>query len=176
MQNKKWRYLVGLAAFFAFFATGVMAPATAHAAIDDIWNVGDNDAVVKKDGSLALKNSIELTRRDQTEVGVSTAITTVGTYKTVVSTGGGVISEATPTVSTTTSAGVALRTGKTLIIRGISDANAITLQDDDTLAGSQLELGASTRVLGLNDVIYLIWDADTSTTGRWLEVSYTALD
>lgn len=71
----------------------------------------------------------------------------------------------TPTIS----AGTA--DGQRLLIKGTSASLTITLQDEGTLPGSTLELGAATRVLGLHSQIELSWDA---TLVCWEEISYSA--
>jgi hypothetical protein len=82
----------------------------------------------------------------------------------VVGNGGAVTLTATPTISPTTT------DGQLLIIQGTSDANTVTLQDVATLPGSQLNLGAGTRVLGAGDSIFLAWDLPTTS---WYEISFS---
>lgn len=60
--------------------------------------------------------------------------------------------------------------GQLLIIQGTDATNTVTLQDEATLAGTQLELGAATRLLGLGDTIGLLWD---SVTSKWYELFFT---
>lgn len=80
----------------------------------------------------------------------------------VAGSGGSVVLVATPTITPTGT------DGQLLIIQGTS-ANTVTLQDSATLPGSQLELGAGTRVLGIGDIIVLVWDLATTS---WYEISF----
>lgn len=82
----------------------------------------------------------------------------------VVGNGGAVTLTGVPTISPTTD------DGQFLIIQGTSNANTVTLQDSATLPGSQLELGAATRVLGAGDTIVLIWDLATTS---WYEMAFS---
>ncbi len=59
--------------------------------------------------------------------------------------------------------------GWTIRIVGTDDTNTLTLQDDGTLADSELELGASTRALGLGDILSLQYNA---ALNKWLEVGF----
>lgn len=78
----------------------------------------------------------------------------------VTSTGGALVMTTRPTVSTTTA-----RTGDIFVI--YSTTATLTLQDNGTLAGSGLELGASTRALGVGDILVLIYRA-----GFWWEFGF----
>lgn len=80
----------------------------------------------------------------------------------VVGSGGAVTLTATPTIPTPA-------TDITVIIMGTSAANTVTLQDNSIAAGTRLKLGATTRVLGLNDIIILGYDV---ATDLWSEYSY----
>jgi hypothetical protein len=82
----------------------------------------------------------------------------------VVGSGGAVTLTAVPTITPTST------DGQLLIIQGTSDANTVTLQDSATLPGSQLNLGAGTRVLGAGDIIFLVWDLATTS---WSEISFS---
>lgn len=62
--------------------------------------------------------------------------------------------------------------GQLLLVQGMSDTNTVTVQDNGTLAGSLLRLGANTRLLTAGDTLLLSWDSDL---GVWIEVSFTAL-
>lgn len=59
--------------------------------------------------------------------------------------------------------------GDEVLIQGTDAANTVTLQDNGTLAGSRLRLGANNRVLGKGDTLLLSWD---QADARWYEVSY----
>lgn len=82
------------------------------------------------------------------------------TFVIVTATGDAIVMRSIPTVST-----AAAQTGDIYIIQ--STTATITLQDDGTLAGSALELGASTRALGVGDMIGLIYRA-----GKWWEMFF----
>ena len=56
-----------------------------------------------------------------------------------------------------------------LLLQGTSDANTVTLQDNGTLPGSNVFLGAATRILGQGDTMLLTWD---TTDACWYEVSF----
>ena len=59
-------------------------------------------------------------------------------------------------------------TGQILyIICANGEANTVTVQDQDTLANSNLHLGAATRAISGKDVLTLLFDGTT-----WIEVSY----
>lgn len=55
-----------------------------------------------------------------------------------------------------------------MITSGNAEANTVTVQDQGTLANSNLELAAATRVIGAKDVLVLLFDGTD-----WLEVSYS---
>ena len=175
MKKSKSQYM------FAFLILAFVLAALPQMAMagprSSIFSPGDKSVEILKDGTLKLAKPAEMTA-DSSQSAVEIASTVINTagFQIITSSGGIVTPTSTPSVSTTTSAGIALVTGKTITLVGTSDANAVILQDDDTLAGSQLELGSTTRTLGKNDVLVLIWIADASTTGRWLEKSYSSLD
>lgn len=76
------------------------------------------------------------------------------------SSGGPLTLSATPTITTTTWA-----EGTRFIIQ--SATNTITFQDNGTLSGSLLELGANTRALGVGDILELIFRNST-----WWEIGF----
>lgn len=82
----------------------------------------------------------------------------------VVGNGGAVTLTSTPTIAAPAIDGQRLR------IRGTDNTNTVTFQDEGSLAGTKLQLGAGSRVLGLGDVLELEWDA---TSGFWWEVLFT---
>lgn len=94
----------------------------------------------------------------------ATAINPVGLKIKVVGNGGAVVLVATPTITAPAT------DGQLLLIQGTDATNTVTLQDEGSLAGTGLELGAATRVLGLGDTILLTWDSGTS---RWYEVAFS---
>lgn len=80
----------------------------------------------------------------------------------VAGSGGAVTLTSTPTIAD----GV---DGQIVYILGTHDTNTLTVQDQGTLASSNLELAASTRVLGKGDILQLMFDATDSV---WYEVSF----
>lgn len=80
----------------------------------------------------------------------------------VAGSGGAVTMTSTPTIAD----GI---DGQLVYIFGTS-ANTLTLQDQGTLAGSNLELAAATRVLDVGDVLVLMFDLTASV---WYEVSFS---
>lgn len=75
------------------------------------------------------------------------------------------------TLTSTPSISAGTADGQRLLIKGTSASLTITLQDEGTLPGSTLELGAAARVLGLHSQIELSYD---STNAKWEEISYSA--
>lgn len=182
MKKNKWMGKTWAAAslLVAVLMVGAMAPKAAGAVSNprgNAFSAGDNTTKILKNGTFQYQKPQESTK-DTSQNDVHDTSTTINTsaYQLLTSSGGIVTLASTPSVSTTTAAGIALVSGKTITLRGTSEANAVVIQDDDTLADSQVELGATSRTLGLNDILVLKWDAETSTTGRWLEVSYSNLD
>lgn len=92
-----------------------------------------------------------------------TAITHFQAKVRVVGSGGAVTITAAPTVTDG-------QDGDWLLILGTDDTNTVTVQDQDTLASSNLHLGAATRLLGNRDTLLLSFDATDST---WHEVAFT---
>lgn len=93
-------------------------------------------------------------------------IAVAGTKVRVVGNGGAVVMTSTPTIALGTI------DGQELLVQGTSDVNTVQLQDDGSLAGSKLRLGAANRTLGAGDTIRFSWD---STLQFWLETSFTSL-
>lgn len=83
----------------------------------------------------------------------------------VAGSGGAVTLTSTPTVPTNS-----IPDGWVIRIQGTDDTNTLTVQDDGTLADSDLSLGASTRVLGVGDVLTLTYDA---TLNQWFETGWS---
>ncbi len=111
-----------------------------------------------------------------TGIVVSTTIPVNSSYETVMSTAGNaIIISATPSISTTTlvqAAGAATGTilpSGTYLVLSSTGASGITLQDEGTLTGSRLQLGAATRAITQFKTLTLIWDA---TDAFWREISY----
>lgn len=97
-------------------------------------------------------------------VEVSTEISPVGVSFLVVSATGTLTSEATPFISTTTAVD-----GQFLTIIGGS-ANVLTISDNDSAAGTLLELGAASRAIGEGDIIRFVY-----YNGKWREISFSDL-
>ncbi len=175
MKKNKW---MGLLAASMLLVLAAIVPQTVQAGPrDSVWSVGDNTNKILKDGTFKIAKPLEYDDdSSQSSVNDSSTVINTAAYQVLTSSGGIVTLTSTPSISTTTAAGIPLATGKTITLRGTSDANAVVLQDDGTLSDSQLELGATSRSLGLNDILVLMWDASTSTSGRWLEVSFSNLD
>ncbi len=175
MKKSKSQYM------FAFLILAFVLAALPQLAMagprDSIFSPGDKSVEILKDGTLRQSKPSEMTEdTSQSAVEIASTVINTASFQVLTSSGGIVTLTNTPSVSTTTSAGIALATGKLIYLVGTSDANAVVLQDDDTLAGSQLELGSTSRSLGVNDVLVLMWRASASTTGRWFEVSFSNLD
>lgn len=93
-----------------------------------------------------------------------------GTTAVILASGSMVTLEATGnyTLTSTPTIASALVTGQVLYIAGRSDeTSVVTLQDQDSLPNSNLQLGAATRAIGANDVLKLLFNGVD-----WLEVSY----
>ncbi len=120
---------------------------------------------------LTVGTILNTTRGTQTGIGASSTVVPTSSYFVLTSTGGQVSLTSTPSVSTTAVTG--LQSGTILVLSGTSDTNYVTLSDDDTVAGSLLELGATTRDLKLNDKLTLIYD---DTSNRWCEIAYIDLN
>ena len=84
----------------------------------------------------------------------------------VVGNGAPILMGSTPTITPGTA------DGQLLIVQGTNNANTVELQDDATLLGSQLHLGATSRVLGKGDSLLLSWDA---TDALWNELAFSNL-
>lgn len=78
--------------------------------------------------------------------------------------GGPVVMTSLPTIDLGTA------DGQLLIVLGTDDTNTVTLQDNGSLAGSKLRLGATSRVLGNGDMLLLSWD---SAAALWFEMAFT---
>lgn len=81
-------------------------------------------------------------------------------YAIITATGSAMVMTSVPTIST-----AAAVLGDIYIIQ--STTATITVQDDGTLAGSALELGAATRALGVGDILGLIYRG-----GKWWELFF----
>lgn len=81
----------------------------------------------------------------------------------VVGNGGPVTLTATPTITNP------VADGQHLIIQGNDNANTVTFQDEASLAGTKLKLGAATRALGKGDTLQLVFDL---ADGFWYELGF----
>ena len=159
------------ALFFSF-----MAPSRVSAEIGDVFSPGNQSFRIDANNDIILTAPLRKTPDTSfSGVLVGTTIVVSSAYHVITADSGSTTLTTTPSVSTTTTAGLALPSGFEVTFRGTSDTDFVVFTDDDTLAGSQLELGANTRDLGEDDILVLIWDATAGTTGRWLEKSYSAL-
>lgn len=93
-----------------------------------------------------------------------TAINAVTPTARIVGSGGPIVSTATPIIADGSE-------GQVLRVFGTSAVNTVTLTDETGLPGSNLELNAATRVMGLGSILVLYYD---STTTKWFEQSYSA--
>lgn len=100
-------------------------------------------------------------------VGISTQTTTLNptnAYVSFLSTGGTVNLTAVPSIST-----INVMDGEFLMLYSTSTSNPVVVQDNGTLSGSLLELGAATRTITQLKRLFLQFDA---TLGKWVEVAY----
>ena len=155
----------------AALSLSVSLPGSAYAGLDDKTCWGDDSVCIGQDEQLKLGTAMSITPSTFTGINFSTAIPVTDGYLVVASSGGVVTVTATPSIKTTYESGRAVKSGSLLVLRGSSDANAVVLQDHDSLAGTKLDLGASTRSLGNKDVLVLMYDA---AVDRWLELLFIA--
>lgn len=81
-----------------------------------------------------------------------------------------VVGNAAPvTLTTTPTIPAPTADGQLLIIQGNDNTNTITVQDEASLVGSKLKLGAANRVLGKGDTLILIYDL---TDAFWYELAF----
>ena len=109
-----------------------------------------------------------------TGVHTSTTIPVTTPFETVISSGLLILMAATPTVATTTavSGPTALAGGTLLILTSTSATGGLIFQDEGTLTGSLLQLGAATRTVDQHNTLVLIFD---SVAGYWKEIAFGAL-
>lgn len=115
----------------------------------------DDDLTVTDDAAI---NGVLSFPADSHSVGATTETSPSSTYAVWTSTGGAV----TLTGVVLTSGTVA---GEVYILRSSTDT--ITITDEDTDNGSNVQLGATTRALGNGDVIGFIWNGTD-----WVEMFY----
>lgn len=101
---------------------------------------------------------------------ISTVIPVTTAYIILTSSGGNLTMTSTPSITTNTVVGgtVGIPNG-TYIVLTTTMTNTITLQDQGTLSGSLLALGASTRAISKTKTLSLIFN---TALARWLEVAY----
>lgn len=115
-------------------------------------------------GNLTMSGKEITPRATITGVTIATTVVPTATFMvlTTTSPAATIVSTAVPTFSAGTD-------GQWLVIKGTSSVATTTLQDNGTLAGSTLELGAASRVISDLKVLTLIYD---STVAKWVEMSY----
>lgn len=103
----------------------------------------------------------------------STVIPVTTSYEQVISSGNLILMAGTPSIATTTvvSGATPLTDGTILVLTSTSATGGLIFQDEGTLTGSLLELGAATRTVDQFNTLRLIFNA---TLGKWLEESFTA--
>jgi hypothetical protein len=128
---------------------------------------GDNNLAV--DGTSTLTGAVTHTT---TTVYTSASIQTLAAGSPVVASATKVIVAGSGGPITTTAAPSIAdgADGQMLYVVGTNDTNTLELQDEGTLASSNLALGSTSRVLGLGDVLVLMYD---NTAASWIEVSFT---
>lgn len=122
-------------------------------------------------GGVTTTGAFILSKTALTGISTGTAITYATPYTTVMSTSNiAVAMLMTPSIATTTVYGGATGlTSGTYLVLSSTGASGVTFYDNGTLAGSQLELGAASRIVTQYDTLTLIFDA---TDSKWREVSY----
>lgn len=145
------------------------------AADGDRFSTGDNDEFrINGSGNVIMTGDITQTgdftqdgdwvqsARTRVYLGTGTALTLNDNVILICGTGT-LTSQVIPFITTTTASGVQYT--RFLIIGG---TNTFTLQDNGTLSGSRLNLGATTRALGDGDTLELILSG-----AEWREISFT---
>ena len=146
------------------FSTAVYA-GTTHPGSTYQWKAGCD--VILNEGDITLTKGVEIKTNGLTSpvfFSTGTALAITHGVMIVCSTGTAVESKATPFISTTS-----YTQGTMFTLTG--GTATLTLQDDDTLVGSLLELGATTRDIGTNDILQLYLLND-----RWIEIGYSDLN
>lgn len=100
----------------------------------------------------------------------TTSIVPTDSFDMLQSTGAALLMTSKPTISTATVVGgtTPWADGTKLVITTTGTVQ-ITLQDNATLSGSELHLGANTRIVGADKILTLIYVA---SQGFWDELSY----
>lgn len=171
----------------AFLTVGLSAPAFARNATVDptdklgFWDDGGNAKItvdsncnIQQTGTYSGANTLIKTSLKNVRFAVgnsgtalalstSTSLTTTNlpnTYNLVTSSGGALTVGSTPTIATTTAT-----TGDIFIIQ--STTATVTFSDNGTVSGTLLELGSTTRALGVGDILVLIYQG-----GSWWEMGF----
>lgn len=113
------------------------------------------------------------TSGQNTGVNVSTIVPVNASFETVISSGGPVVLTSLPNISTTTLVGgsTLLPDGTWLVITSTS-TNGVTFQSNGALAGSQLFLGAGSRVVALHKTLMLQFFQNIGGVAYWEERAY----
>ncbi len=120
------------------------------------WDYG---AVFEDDIKVARKT--EFTPSATQTLAVGDPIVVSATHLKVAGSGGAVTLTSAPTIADGTE-------GDFVIIRGTHNTNTVTLQDQGTLASSNLELGSTGRALGNGDTLGLLFDGTV-----WVETWFS---
>ena len=104
---------------------------------------------------------------------VSTTIPVTTNYESLISTGSTITLTSLPNVSTATVVGgsTELSDGTFLILTSTAAYGGVLLQDEDTLTGTRLQLGAGTRLVDQYNTLILIYDA---VDNFWREAAFIA--
>lgn len=129
---------------------------------DAIFSAATTVQAIQVNGAMVLASTLRLTPYSLQTLSAGNAIAALATKVRVAGNGGAITLTSTPTIA----AGL---DGDIVMILGTSVANTITVQDNATLAGSNLKLGATTRLIGSGDILVLCYD---TTSGFWHEVSF----
>ncbi len=134
---------------------------------DDVFGVFKNnrgDELLKlHDISARLNGILNFNPGETVAVSSTTRITRDSfprTYNVLTSSGGAIVVGELPTISTSSAV-----TGDIYIIHSATDT--ITYSDNGTVTGTLLELGSTTRALGVGDILVLIYRA-----GKWWEMGF----
>lgn len=117
-------------------------------------------------GSQLLSGRLSTARTALSGIQASTTVLATSAFETVLSTGGSVLLLSTPNITVS-----GVPDGTRLVIVSTSTTGPIVFQDEGTLTGSKLELGAASRSVSGNSALSLIFD---SVVGKWKETSYSA--
>jgi hypothetical protein len=117
-------------------------------------------------GQATLSGGVVLTPTGVQTLAAANLIAVAAGKVKVAGSGGAVTMTSTPTVALGTA------DGQEVLVMGTDDANTVTLQDNGSLAGSKLRLGAASRLLKKGSSIRLSWDA---TFGFWYETAFVSV-